>query len=245
MTASLRAELLKLRTTRTFVTFVAVAIGTSVLLAALVGALADEKTLDVLTDVYASDTSSFFILVLAIVGITGEWRHHTITGSLLVAPDRARFLGAKTIAYAGAGVALSLGVSVAVAIVATITLAARSIGLPGVDDVLAQTGRNLYVAGLLGALGVVVGALVRNQIAAVVGVLVIVFIVEPLALGLVPEVGRWSPFGALPVAAAGLRDSGVGGDDLPGVLPATLALAAWIGGLLVIGVALLRRRDVE
>jgi hypothetical protein len=243
--ASLRAEVLKLRTTRTFVTFVAVAIATSVLIAGLVASLGDRRTLDVLTDVYASDTSSFFILLLAIVGITGEWRHRTITSTLLAAPDRVRFLGAKTVAYAGAGVVLSLAIAVATGIVATIALGVRSIGLPDLDDLLVQVGRNLYVAGLLGALGVVFGALVRNQVAAVVGVLVVVFLVEPLALGLVPEVGRWSPFGALPVAAAGLQDSGFGSDDLPGVLPATLALAAWIGGLLFVGAVMLRQRDVE
>ena len=54
-------------------------------------------------EVFASDTSSLFILMLAIVGITGEWRHRTITSSLLAAPDRLRFLAAKTLAFAAAG----------------------------------------------------------------------------------------------------------------------------------------------
>ena len=53
-----------------------------------------------LVDVFTSDTSSLFILILAIVGITGEWRHRTITSSLLAAPDRVRFLAAKTLAFA-------------------------------------------------------------------------------------------------------------------------------------------------
>lgn len=70
---------------------------------------------DVLTDVFAADTSSLFVLVLGIVGITGEWRHRTIAGALLAAPDRLRFLAAKLLAYAVAGLVLSLAVSLAVA----------------------------------------------------------------------------------------------------------------------------------
>ena len=70
-----------------------------------------------LTDVFSSDTSSLFIMILAVVGITGEWRHHTITSSLLAAPDRLRFLAAKTIAFAAAGLVLSLLISIAITIV--------------------------------------------------------------------------------------------------------------------------------
>ena len=55
--------------------------------------------------------------MLAIVGITGEWRHRTITSSLLAAPDRLRFLAAKTLAFAAAGMVLSLTISISVAIV--------------------------------------------------------------------------------------------------------------------------------
>ena len=56
-------------------------------------------------------------MILAIVGITGEWRHRTITSSLLAAPDRIRFLAAKTLAFAAAGVLLSLAISISIAIV--------------------------------------------------------------------------------------------------------------------------------
>ena len=47
--------------------------------------------------------SSLFILLLGVMGIAGEWRHRTITSSLLAAPDRLRFLAAKTLAFAAAG----------------------------------------------------------------------------------------------------------------------------------------------
>src|SRR5262245_4118126 len=99
MTALLRAELLKLRTTRTFVAMAAAAAGTSVLLVGLVCFLTEPTERSVVTDVYTTDTSGLFILMLAIVGITGEWRHRTIASSLLVSPDRVWFLVAKTVAF--------------------------------------------------------------------------------------------------------------------------------------------------
>ena len=98
MTALLHAELLKLRTTRTFAALTAIAVGISLLIATLVSVLTEPSKASVLFDVFASDTSGFFILVLAVVGISGEWRHRTITSSLLAAPDRLRFLTSKTLA---------------------------------------------------------------------------------------------------------------------------------------------------
>ena len=90
------------------------------LIAGLVAVLTEPTRDSVLVDVFASDTSSFFILVLAVVGISGEWRHRTITSSLLAAPDRRRFLAAKTIAFATAGTVLSLLTAAAVAAVGTV-----------------------------------------------------------------------------------------------------------------------------
>jgi hypothetical protein len=57
------------------------------LITILVGSLTDPETeRDVLRDICNSDTSGLFILILALIGITGEWRHRTITSSLLAAP---------------------------------------------------------------------------------------------------------------------------------------------------------------
>ena len=88
------------------------------------------------------------------------------------------------------------------------------------------------VAALLGALGVALGALLRNQVVAIVGVLVLSLVIEPVVLGLTPDVGRFSPFRPLPTAASGLSADealGLEGVDLiaPGL--AVLAMLAWIG----------------
>ena len=100
---------------------------------------------------------------------------------------------------------------------------------------------------MLGAFGVALGALVRNQIVAVVTLLVIMFIVEPVVLTLAPGVGRFGPLGALSVAAAGLpaEDTGLGDVELVGTAPAVLLLLAWIAIAFVASATLLQRRDLE
>ena len=248
MTALLHAELLKLRTTRTFVAFAALTIGSSVLIAGLVALLTEPTRDSVLFDVFASDTSSFLILVLAVIGISGEWRHRTITSSLLAAPDRLRFLGAKAIAFAAAGLVLSVLTAITVAVAGTVVLSIRDLPLPALSEVLAQSGRNAVLAALLGAFGVGIGALLRNQIAAVVSLLVLSFVVEPLILALAPHVGRYGPLGALSVSAAGLppEAAGIPEDvDLVGVLPGMLLLLLWAGAAFAIAALLLQTRDLE
>jgi ABC-2 type transport system permease protein len=247
VTTLLQAELLKLRTTRTFVALTGVAVGTSVLLAALVSILDEPTEESVIADVFTSDTSTLFILVLAVVGISGEWRHRTITSSLLAAPDRRRFLAAKTLAFGVAGLVLSLACSIAVAVAGLAILSVRDLPVPEAGELLTQIGHNGLTAALLGALGVGIGALVRNQVVAIVGVLVASFVVEPTLIALVPDVGRFGPFVALPTSTAGIspEDTGLSGLDALAFGPAVLAMLAWIAATLAAGVALLRRRDLH
>jgi ABC-2 type transport system permease protein len=247
MTALLRAELLKLRTTRTFIALTAVAVGTSLLICVLVSVLSEPTQDSVLTDVFTSDTSSLFIVILAIVGITGEWRHRTITSSLLAAPDRLRFLAAKTLAFAAAGAVLSLLISVTVAIVGMAILSARDLPTPELGELLGQILRNAEVAALLGAFGLALGTLVRNQPVAIVGVLLLSLVIEPSVLTLAPDVGRFAPFSALAASIQDIPAENIGSDDVDLLSPglALLAMLAWIGSVFAVGAVLLRRRDLN
>jgi ABC-2 type transport system permease protein len=248
MTALLHAELIKLRTTRTFVALAGIAVAISLLLTALVGLLSEPTEESVLIDVFASDVSGFFILVLAVVGISGEWRHRTITSSLLAAPDRLRFLTAKTLAFAAAGILMSLLISIAVTILGLAILTVRDLPAPEAGELADLAARNALVAALLGAFGVGIGALVRNQVVAVVGLLVFSFVVETTLIALVPEVARFGPFTSLPTATAGISAGQAGlGDELELLAPglAVMAMLAWIGAAFAAGAVLLQRRDLE
>jgi ABC-2 type transport system permease protein len=247
MTALLRAELLKVRTTRTFFALAGVAVATSMLIAGLTSLLSEPTERSVLTDVFTSDTSSLFILILAIVGISGEWRHRTITSSLLAAPDRLRCRAAKVLAFAAAGTVLSVVISIAVAILAFAILSSRDLPVPEFGDLVAQIGRNAAVAALLGAFGVGIGALVRNQPTAIVGVLLFSFALEPALLGLVPDIARYGPVVALPVGVQDIPAEDFGFSDVDLLTPAlaTLAMLTWIGATFAAGAVLLKRRDVE
>jgi ABC-2 type transport system permease protein len=243
----LEAELIKLRTTRTFIALAAVAIGTSLLLTGLVAAFSTPTRDSVLSEVFQSDTSGFFITILAIVGITGEWRHRTITSSLLAAPDRIRFLAAKMLGFAVAGLVLSVAISLTITIVGAVILNARDLPVPSAGDLALQIGRNALVAGLLGALGVGIGSVVRNQAVAVVAVLLVGFAVEPVLFGVASGVARFGPFIALPTAIANDDPTSNGFD--PGELlsrwAAVGAMLAWIAVFFSGGAALLLERDVE
>lgn len=248
MTALLRAELIKLRTTRTFLALAGLAVGLSLLIAVLTAVLGEPTKESVLVDVFAADLSSLFIMLLAIVGISGEWRHRTITSSLLAAPDRPRFLAAKTVAFAVTGILLSLCISAAVDVVAYTILTIRDMPVADTGDLLSLALRNAVVAGLLGAFGVGLGGLVRNQVVAVVGVLVAMLLVEPVVTSLLPEIVPYGPFTGLPTAIQGLPADAVGlgseADLLPAV-PAGLLLLTWIGTALAAAVVMLRRRDLN
>jgi ABC-2 type transport system permease protein len=246
MSRLLRAELITLRTTRTFYALALAAIGISALITVLVASLTEPSRKDVVQDVFNSDVSSIFICILAIVGITGEWRHRTIASSLLAAPHRVRFLGAKTVAFAAAGVLLSVAIMVATGIVGLAILEGRDLPTPQLGDWAEQLGRNALLAALLGAFGIGLGAVIRNQPTAIVLILVLGFVIEPTLASLAPAVERFGPTGGLAGAIQALDPEDVGGDVdfLPQGL-AVLAMLAWIGTLFAAGAALLQLRDVD
>lgn len=236
MTALLSAELIKLRTTRTFAGMAAAALGLSLLVAGLIAGFDDGADGRELLD---DDGASLFILLLGAIGITGEWRHRTITSSLLAAPDRMRFLVAKVIAYAAAGVVLAAVVTGVVAVVTTGILSSRDLPTADLADVLDALWRNVVLAALGGAFGVAFGSIIRNQAGALVALVVLSFFVEPVVMSLEPDVGKYLPVNGAPNAV-----SAVGDDDLLSPGAGVLVELVWIAALAAIGGMLLRRRDL-
>ncbi len=246
MSRGFASELLKLRTTRTFYALLATA---TLLVACGTGLSAALGTWKAGDPPPGEDVVGFAwfallsALVLGLLAITTEFRHGTITPTLLVAPSRGRLVAAKLAAHLLAGFVIGLA-----AVVLSLALAEAILSGRGIDSGTSLGDAVRWAAGLSGTaallagLGVGVGALVRNQVGALVAAFAWIFVVEP-SLSAVPKVGdAVARFGI-----GGLMDAfdGVGtGKDLIPQLLAGLLLAGYVALLAAAGAALLRRRDV-
>jgi ABC-2 type transport system permease protein len=173
-----------------------------------------------------SANATVLFIVLGIIGTTQEYRHRTATPTFLASPHRGRVVIAKLVAYALAAIPMALIVIAVDVLVVSVYAGARG-AAPSLS------GGNLQVlAGAWGALvlytviGVGVGALLRNQVGAIVGVLVYLFVLESLIRAIPATAGayKWLPGGALEAMTAT-----TGGTDL---------LNAWQGGLVLLGYGL-------
>jgi hypothetical protein len=94
-------------------------------------------------------------------------------------------------------------------------------------------------AALWGGIGVGLGAAVRNQVGAIIGLLAWGFVAENLIFGFLPGLGRFGPVHA----QDGLIQFTT--EHLLGPLSGGLVLVAWAAALSVLGTALAVRRDVD
>jgi ABC-2 type transport system permease protein len=235
------AEFLKLRTTRTAYGFLAAIVLLTLGVVAANSANVELRTKqDVVEALSGAGIAAALLLVLGIVATTGEHRHGTITSSLLASPDRRRLIGAKVIAYLVTGALLGLAAVIATLAVAVPWLAARDapLDLLGAGDYLGLFAKGVAVAALSGAVGVGIGAIVRNQVAAVVGTLIYLFVLEPV-IGVISS-------GAAAYTLGGSQSSLTAApvDDALAPVPGGLVLAAWALALAVAGAELEERRDV-
>jgi hypothetical protein len=238
MITLIRGELIKATTTRTIFAYgaMAVALAVAQVLVSIVPAWGAPMSLADKTESIAG--LPLLVLLLGLVGAAGEYRHRTAAPATLVAGrDRGSLLLARAGAYAAAAVAVA-------ALATTVTLA---VGLPllalrrgpevGAGDIALVAGGTLVAAALSGALGVALGALVRNQVVAVTGTLVVIFVVLPLVQVINPTVLDVTPFGAAQgVAGAGLETLSIGA--------AGVVLVGWTAAALIAAVVTERRRDV-
>lgn len=245
MNRTLRAELLKLRTARTFWALAGATIGLVLLITVLTLALTDEFRTenDARSVLSTAGASGLLMLVLGVVASAGEYRHGTIASTLLFTPKRLRVVAAQALACGVAGAVVGLVAAALTAAIALPWLSAKGAPSLSTGELLGLfLGGGLYTA-LAAALGAGVGALLRNQVVAVVLVLVVLFIVDPTVSALVEDYSKFSLNGL------GLSMSGGSGDDLGGsdLLPFGVAALVWAGyaAVLVIAAAVLTaRRDI-
>lgn len=250
MTALVRSELLKIRTTRGWYAYLAVIVLlTGLAVAGDVGQAANRNRARLDFQLSLVDTAGIAGLLAIILGITivtTEFRHGTITPALLAEPRRERMVASKALAavlVACGFVILSLVVVAAVALV--------WFSVVGVDshlgdrDIGVRAAQQLLLAVLWALLGVAIGTLVQSQVAALVGTLVWIFIAETLLIGVfglrwldIDGAAAYLPFQALDAA------DGTGGDDLLAYWPGVGVSLAWIALLGAAGTERVRRRDI-
>jgi ABC-2 type transport system permease protein len=241
VTRLIGAELLKMRTTRTFWGVALAAVGLVLLIVILSLALDEElgSETDVRSLLSTAGLSGLMTLVLGVVVGAGEYRHGTIAWTLLVTPKRLRAVASQVSACAVAGMAVGVVACATSAAVAIPWVSAKDVPLPPVSDLLEVVAGVGAYAGLAAALGAGLGALLRNQVAAVVIVLVQIFVVDPTLVALID--------GFAPFTLTGLGVALSGGDDSGDALaPGVAALVFALYGTLFAALAAMRtaRRDV-
>jgi ABC-2 type transport system permease protein len=169
--------------------------------------------------------SSLLIMVLGILAVAGEYRDGTITDTFLATPRRSRVIAAKLVAYTGVGVVSGILTAITAFVVGFAWFTARGYALDIASADVWQTllGAALWMP-LYAAIGVGLGAVVRNLASAVAIALAWIAFVEGIAINLLGDLGRW-----LPMA------SGMALDNLPqGKLLPQVA-----GGVVLVGYAIL------
>ena len=241
----LRAELRKLWTTKMPLGFLGVLVVISAInaVAIIYGHDADGTKGFIATREDQRSLLAFAANTMIIAGLFGaiavacEYGHHTVIPMFLATPRRLRAMLFQLAAVTIAGAIVGLAGE-------TLTLVAGAISIPIAGQEILFTGQDvarlLAAAALTGATGAVlgagVGAIVRNTGGAVVGAVVLLIIVPPIAMQLTSHAANWVPS----TLANIVSDVGEG----PSAAAAIAALVLWALIPALVGVAVVQRRDV-
>ena len=187
-----------------------------------------------------------FALVMGVLAITGEYRHQTVTPTFLATPRRARVVVAKALAQVAVGAVFGLVALLTALVGAGTVIAVRGASM-GLDDPTLWRAMVLVVLAisLWTVLGLGIGTLLRNQVAAVLVAIGLGLVIEPL-LGLLltvldlDVVARFLPS----AASSAVLDPPTTGFDLLPWWGGALVMAAYAAAFAALGVLLSVRRDI-
>lgn len=243
MIAQVKAELLKIRSTRTTLGIVLGMIALTLLLSLLSGLLTKAANLTSTEDqrglLSLGSVAGVFSALAGVMLVTSEYRFGTIRPTFLFTPRRSRVIAAKLAAGLLAGTLFGVvgeGLGFAIGY-ATLTGRGITYALNSGQTTLLVLGSLAGVA-LFGAFGVGIGVIVRNQVGAIIGLLAWAFVAENLLFAFVPSVGRFTP-GNAANALIGLTSKHL----LPAAAGGAILLA-WTTAFALTGTALAARRDV-
>jgi ABC-2 type transport system permease protein len=175
----------------------------------------------------AAASTSVLLLILGIIGMTQEYRHRTATPTFLTEPRRGRVIVAKLVAYALVAVPFALLVVAVNLLVVSVYAGARGAAPSLSSENLKTLGASGLVLVVFAVIGVGIGALLRNQVAAIVASLVYLYVIEPIVanIGVLQGAYKWLPGGAARAITTNFQ--------------APELLQPWQGGLLLLGYGLL------
>jgi ABC-2 type transport system permease protein len=184
-----------------------------------------------------------FAALIGVMAMSSEFRHGTIRATFVFAPARMRVVAAKVVAsllvgvgFGALGAGLGLGSGAAV-------IRGRGFGLLiDAGDVRRLVLGTIVMSALWAALGVGLGAVLRNQVLAIVGLFVWVFVVEIVAFQYLPGVGRYAP-GAAGTAMTG-DTVGSSSVHLLSAPAGGALLAGYAAAFVLAGALVTSRRDV-
>ncbi len=242
----LRSEWIKLFSTRTTWVMVGIGLLCEGLFAGLYVGLAS------ITDIVGSDDEGFegvltglgllmtLMLVLGVLVITTEFRHGTTGSTFLVTPKRWPVLVAKLGACLLIGVLAGLLFVLVNGGLALPIFSGRGGDLPATDRIVEIYAGVVASFALLAAFGLGIGAIVRNQVGAIIAAIAVFFVVSSLPELLPGSIGEY-----FPAQTVGALHGRVEGDGTLTQLGAGFVLAGWTLLLVAIGTVLTVRRDLS
>ena len=244
MREQMRSELVKLRSTRTNLGLLFGMVGLVLLIVIVTGAavtpaeLAKDEHQRALFGLGLA--GGFIASLIGVMSITSEFRHGTIRPTFVFTPRRGRVVSAKVFSSFILGVIFGLITEAVAFAVGLAILAIRGV------DVVVPTHELLFVAlgsiacaALMAALGVGVGAVARNQVLAVIGVVVWFMVVENVMVGVWPQIGKFFPL------AAGDAMTGINSDQLLTASQGALVLVGYVLVSFFAALAVTQRMDVK
>lgn len=205
---------------------------------------------EAIDSVYANGISGYiFAIIIGIMLMAGEFRHGTAVATFLTAPKRGSVLAAK-LGIAALGGVLVMWISTGISFLAGyIVLSTFENAADPSSDLFLNTLIAATIGGaVLGIIGVAIGTLVRNQMLAITGALVYLFIVDPILLALWPDAGKYLPTGLITAMLAIDVNAPELGFDTSNYLPpfeatGLLMLYGVVFAAIAVGTSL--RRDID
>lgn len=192
-------------------------------------------------------------LLAAVLGTliaTSDHRSGTIAPTYLAVPRRGRVAVAKAVVAGALGLLYGVAVQAASLVVMAVVLTVRGVDLVGLDDLARPLLLGVLGTAVWALIGLAFGLLVRQQVVALVALVLVVFLLDPLAGFVLSGVGEVGGVDLEVVGSYLLTNAstavveGFTGSELLPWWGGLLVLLAWAGVLGVLGWRTTSRRDV-